>query len=151
MARLEHGLHPWVAFGIVPIFALANAGVDLGTDLGAALTSSLTLGITIGLIAGKPIGIVGASYLAVRLGLTELPGGAQWRHILGISLLGGIGFTMSLFIAGLAFDDPALLDRSKIGILLASAVAGTAGFALLRAISTPDAADPPAGSGDDNR
>jgi Na+:H+ antiporter, NhaA family len=134
MARLEHALHPWVAFAIVPIFALANAGVDLGSDLGTALASALTAGIVIGLVAGKFIGILGASYLAVRSGITELPDGVDWRHIAGASFLGGIGFTMSLFIAGLAFDDPAMLDRAKIGILLASLLAGVAGYSLLRLV-----------------
>ncbi len=134
MQRLEHSLHPWVAFGIMPIFALANAGVDFGTDLGASLTSSLTIGIVLGLVLGKPIGILGASYLAVRLGVTELPRGIVWRHILGVSLLGAIGFTMSLFIAGLAFESPVLLDRAKIGVLIASILAGAAGFIFLRMV-----------------
>ncbi|MEZ4571026.1 MAG: Na+/H+ antiporter NhaA [Thermomicrobiales bacterium] len=135
MARLEHALHPWVAFAIVPVFALANAGVDLGADLGSALSSSLTLGIVFGLVAGKVIGILGASYLAVRAGITELPDGIDWRQIAGASFLGGIGFTMSLFIAGLAFDDPMMLDRAKIGILLASLIAGISGYAVLRMVS----------------
>ena len=132
MARLEHTLHPWVAFFIVPVFALANAGVDFRTaDIGDALGSSLTLGIILGLVAGKFVGIVGVSYLAVRFGLTELPDGIGWRHIGGASFLGGIGFTMALFIAGLAFDDPMMLDRAKIGILIASLIAGVVGYIVL--------------------
>ena len=119
-------------FAIVPIFALANAGVAVGSDFGASLSSTLTLGIIIGLVGGKFIGIFGVSYLAVRSGLTELPEGVGWRHIGGASFLGGIGFTMALFIAGLAFDDPAMLDRAKIGILLASLIAGIAGYVSLR-------------------
>jgi len=137
LARFEHALLPWVAFAIVPVFALANAGVDLGADLEEAVTSSLTLGIVVGLIGGKLIGIFGVSYLAVRSGLTELPHGVTWRHIGGASLLGGIGFTMSLFIAGLAFEDPVLLDRAKIGILLASLIAGIAGYIVLRLVAEP--------------
>ncbi len=132
MASLEHALHPWVAFAIVPIFALANAGVAVGSDFGASLSSTLTLGIIIGLVGGKFVGIFGVTYLAVRSGLTELPDGVGWRHIGGASFLGGIGFTMALFIAGLAFDDPAMLDRAKIGILLASLIAGIAGYVSLR-------------------
>ncbi|CAN5786493.1 Na+/H+ antiporter NhaA [soil metagenome] len=135
IARLEHALLSWVAFVIVPVFALANAGVDLGADLSEAVTSSLTLGIVLGLVLGKLVGIVGVSYLAVRSGLTELPRGVTWLHICGASLLGGIGFTMSLFIAGLAFDDPAMLDRAKIGILLASLIAGGAGYTVLRLVA----------------
>ncbi len=135
MQRLEHTLHPWVAFTIVPIFALANAGVDLGTDLGSAVTSTLTLGIIFGLIVGKPVGILAATWIAVRAGVTELPAGINWRQIAGVSFLGGIGFTMSLFIAGLAFDDALLLDRAKIGILLASIMAGILGYFVLRVLA----------------
>lgn len=142
IARFEHALLSWVAFAIVPIFALANAGVDLGADLEAAVTSSLTLGIVLGLIGGKLVGILGISYLAVRSGLTELPHGITWRHISGAALLGGIGFTMSLFIGGLAFDDPVLLDRAKIGILMASVIAGGAGFLVLRLGADPRELDP---------
>jgi NhaA family Na+:H+ antiporter len=137
MQRLEHALHPWAAFAIVPVFALANAGVEFGEEMSDALSSSLTLGIVIGLVAGKLIGITGFSYLVVRLGLTELPDGMGWRQVVGVSFLGGIGFTMSLFIAGLAFDDAALLDRSKIGILFASVISGVVGYSLLRAVGRP--------------
>jgi NhaA family Na+:H+ antiporter len=133
MARLEHALHPWVAFFIVPIFALANAGVDFrDANIFDSLTNNLTLGIILGLVVGKFIGIFGLSYLAVRVGVTELSQGVQWRHIAGASFLGGIGFTMALFIAGLAFDDPAQLERAKIGILAASLIAGVAGYLMLR-------------------
>jgi NhaA family Na+:H+ antiporter len=152
MQRLEHSLHPWAAFAIVPIFALANAGVELGADLGNSLTTSLTAGIVVGLVAGKLVGITGFSYLAVRLGPTELPDGVSWRQLIGVSLLGGIGFTMSLFIAGLAFDDPARLDQAKIAILLASLIAGIAGFLLLRAVSKPPPQAPePSGDGTGER
>ena len=141
MARLEHALHPWVAFLIVPVFALANAGVDLGSGLGDAVTSSLTFGIVVGLVFGKLVGIFGFSYFAVRSGITELPRGVSWQHVAGASLLGGIGFTMSLFIAGLAFDDQALLDQAKIGILIASLVAGVGGYSVLRALGAPTSSE----------
>src|SRR5690606_5118621 len=102
LRRLEHGLHVWVAFLIIPLFALANAGVRLSGDLGAALTHPVTLGVMFGLVLGKPVGIMLASWLAVRSGVAVLPAGVSWQTILGVSCLGGIGFTMSLFVATLA-------------------------------------------------
>jgi Na+:H+ antiporter, NhaA family len=129
--RMEHALRGVVAFAIMPIFALANAGVPLGGE-GAALRSPIAWGIVLGLVIGKPLGIVLASYLAVRTGAAELPGTAGWRHVHGVGWLGGIGFTMSLFIASLAFGDGALLDIAKLGVIAASAVAGVTGYALLR-------------------
>ena len=131
LTRLEHALHPWVAFFIMPVFALANAGVTLGGDLGAVLTSPVALGIILGLFVGKQVGILVFSWLAIRLGLAALPAGVGWRQVWGVGLLCGIGFTMSLFIASLAFPDPALLDVSKIGILAASLVSGGAGALVL--------------------
>ena len=132
LMRLEHGLHGIVALAIMPIFALANAGVALGGDLAGAFAQPVTLGIMLGLVVGKPLGIMLASWLAVRSGVAVLPGGATWRLVHGISWLAGIGFTMSLFIAGLAFPDAALLDASKLGILAASIAAGLTGWFLLR-------------------
>ena len=131
LARLEHGLHPWVAFFIMPVFALANAGVAMGGEIGATLTSPVTLGVVLGLFFGKQIGILLFSWLSVRLGLAALPGDASWRQIWGVSVLCGIGFTMSLFIASLAFSDPALLDSAKVGILAGSLISGVVGAALL--------------------
>jgi len=131
LARLEHGLHPWVAFLIIPLFALANAGVALGGDVGAVLGSPVTLGVIVGLVVGKQIGVLAFSWAAVRLGIAELPAGVTWREVWGVSLLCGIGFTMSLFIASLAFADAALLDAAKIGILAASLIAGIAGTLVL--------------------
>lgn len=140
LQRIEHDLHYWVAFGIIPIFALANAGVDLGGDLGAAFSNSVTLGIILGLVVGKPVGITLFAYAAVRSGLADLPASVTWRAIRGVSLLGGIGFTMSLFIAGLAFPGhPELNEDAKIGIFVASLVAGVAGWLILRGFR-PDAA-----------
>ena len=122
LQRLEHILHPWVAFVIIPVFALANAGVSLG-DVGfSGLTSTITLGILLGLVIGKPAGIVFFSWLAVRLGIASIPRDIGWLQIIGASLLGGIGFTMSIFITGLAFVDESLIAQSKMAILIASLV-----------------------------
>ena len=136
--RLEHGLHPWVAFAIMPVFALANAGVALGAGLGDAFGSGVGLGVGLGLVLGKPIGVMLFTWLAVRVGLGDLPNGTSWTQILAASFLAGIGFTMSLFIANLAFDGGAMLLSAKLGILAGSLVAGIIGFMLLRA-SVPTA------------
>jgi NhaA family Na+:H+ antiporter len=132
LMRLEHALHGVVALGIMPIFALANAGVQLGGGTAGALASPVTLGIILGLVVGKPLGIMLAAWLAVRSGVAVLPDAASWRLVHGVSWLAGIGFTMSLFVAGLAFPDAALLDESKLGILAASLLAGVVGWVLLR-------------------
>lgn len=143
LQRLEHGLNPWVAYAIVPLFALANAGVALPADLGAAATDPVLLGIVVGLVVGKPFGIVIATWLVVRWRLTELPAGVRWRQVIGIGWLGGIGFTMSLFITGLAFPGGELAEAAKLGILAGSLLAAAAGLLLLRAETTmPDAAGP---------
>ena len=132
LARLEHGLHDIVTFGIMPLFALANAGVELRGG-GSALASSISLGVIVGLVLGKSIGITLASWLAVRAGLATLPAGVSWRALGGVAVLGGIGFTMSLFIAGLAFGNSAEhLTAAKIGTLTGSLIAGVAGWAVLR-------------------
>ena len=134
LGRLEHALHPFVAFVIMPVFAFANAGVALGGGAGTGDTGAITIGIVLGLLLGKPIGIVAAAWLSVRIGVAALPPNIGWTQMIGVGLLCGIGFTMSLFIANLAFPDPALLDAAKIGILAGSAVAGVVGaLVLLRA------------------
>ncbi len=138
-ARLEHGLHPWVSFLIMPLFALANAGVALGGDVGSMLTSPVALGVILGLVLGKPIGIVLASWISTRMGVAMLPDGVGWHQIAGVSLLCGIGFTMSLFIASLAFADAALLDGAKVGIMAASLIAGAAGSVVLLKMGAPAA------------
>ena len=134
LQTMERKLHGIVAFGIMPLFALANAGVELtGGDYGAVLSSPVTLGIFLGLVLGKPLGITLVSWAAVRTGLAALPGGVTWRLIHGVSWLAGIGFTMSLFVAGLAFAGaPALLTAAKLGVLAASLAAGVCGWFLLR-------------------
>src|SRR5687768_11066981 len=128
---MERKLHGAVAFFIMPLFALANAGVALGGVL-EALSLSVTSGIVLGLVLGKPIGITLFAWLAVRFGLATLPAQTSWRALHGVSWLGGIGFTMSLFIAGLAFSDANLLDSAKVGILGASLLAGIAGWVMLK-------------------
>ena len=132
LQKLEHELHTWVQFVIMPVFALANAGVALSLANVGGETSRIALGIIVGLVLGKPIGIIGASWLAVRSGIAALPAGVTWRHIVGVGFLGGIGFTMSLFIASLGFGESELLDAAKMGILGASLLAGVIGFLLLR-------------------
>ncbi|MEO0820604.1 MAG: Na+/H+ antiporter NhaA, partial [Pseudomonadota bacterium] len=125
--RLEMMLHPWVGFAIMPIFALANAGITIhGADFG----QSVSLAIIVGLVLGKPIGVLGFSWLAVRSGLAALGPGLSWPFITAGAVLTGIGFTMSLFIAGLAFE-PAMLNAVKLGVLLGSAIAAAAGVLML--------------------
>jgi NhaA family Na+:H+ antiporter len=129
LERLEHGLHPWVGYVVMPVFALANAGVEI--RLGG-LTHPVAVAVALGLAVGKPVGIVGACFLAVRLKLAERPSGVGWLALVGAGCLGGIGFTMSLFVAGLAFSsDAALLDAAKVGILLGSGVSAVLGCGLL--------------------
>ncbi|WP_027039727.1 Na+/H+ antiporter NhaA [Mesorhizobium ciceri] len=130
--RLEHGLHKVVAFVVIPIFGFANAGVSLAGLSVSALIEPLTLGVAAGLVVGKLVGVFGSSALAIRLGLADLPANAGWTHMIGISLLCGIGFTMSLFIGLLAFaGDVALQDAVKVGILAGSFIAAILGAAVL--------------------
>lgn len=125
--------HPWASFVILPLFALANAGVKITADAAAeAATSSTALGIVAGLVAGKLLGIWGFAYLAVRSGVAEMTKGLNWRHLAGISLTAGVGFTVSLFVAELAFADAELLKQAKIAILAASTVAAIGGWLVLR-------------------
>jgi Na+:H+ antiporter, NhaA family len=132
LARIETLLHPWTTGLVVPLFALANAGVELSADaLRGAATERVALGIVTGLVVGKFVGILGASWLAVRLGVAVLPSRLRWRDIVGGALVGGIGFTVSLFMADLAFSGD-LVDVAKIGVLTGSLIAGVAGFAWLR-------------------
>jgi NhaA family Na+:H+ antiporter len=131
LQRLEHALHPWVAFVIIPVFALANAGVAVGGEIAAMATEPIVLGIIFGLCLGKPIGIMLFAWLATRMRLAALPSQVGWPHLLGVSLLCGIGFTMSLFIASLAFVDAGPLDAAKLGILAGSLISGVAGALVL--------------------
>lgn len=129
VVRVQMALHPWVAFGIMPLFALANAGVSVeGVDLRAGEAHLVMLGVGVALVAGKPLGVVAATWLMVRMGWCMLPKGASWRGILLVGLLAGIGFTMSIFIAMLAFADENLLAAAKLGVLLGSSVAALLGI-----------------------
>ena len=131
-SRLEHRLHPVTGFVIIPVFALANAGVDISWEsLSNAMTSGITLGVAFGLVVGKVVGVSSFSFLALRLGLAVLPAGTTRRHLVGISAIAGIGFTVSLFVTGLAFDAVALQDEAKVGILGASIVAAVVGVMIL--------------------
>jgi NhaA family Na+:H+ antiporter len=137
--RLLRLVRPWVTFAVLPLFAIANAGVavDAGT-VSRAMASPVTLGIVAGLVVGKPVGIGIASWLAVRAGVARLPDGLAWRHVLGVGLLAGVGFTVSIFIGNLAFPDGDRTPESTIGILVASVVAGLLGFLALRLASRQD-------------
>lgn len=129
VSRVQMALHPWVAFGIMPIFALANAGVTLdGVDLSANGSTVVMLGVLLALVIGKPVGVISASWIAVRLGWCALPPGVNWGGVCLVGLLAGIGFTMSIFIANLAFVDANLLGAAKLGVLLASLCAAILGL-----------------------
>jgi NhaA family Na+:H+ antiporter len=134
-------LHPWVAFGVMPTFALANAGVVLQVSaLSDPLALRVAAGVALGLLLGKPLGITGLAWVAVRLGIAVLPAGASWGAVFGVGMLGGIGFTMAIFITVLAFDEPALVYASKLGVLVASALATGAGLAVLARTTRPGGA-----------
>lgn len=140
--KLEHILHKPVAFLILPIFALANTGIVIGTDWAQSLAGSNSLGIMSGLVLGKPIGITLLSFIAVAIGICRLPLDLNWKHIFGAGLLGGIGFTMSIFITNLAFSgDVAAINSSKMAILMASLMAGILGFLWLKVLGKPEAID----------
>ena len=136
LLSIEHAIVPWVAFGIMPLFALANAGVALEPEVVGGLGSPVVLGIALGLVIGKPIGVGLFAWGAVKLGLAGYPAGVRGMHLVGVGLLAGIGFTMSLFIAGLAFEG-VTLELAKVGVLIASTVAGITGYAILRARGNP--------------
>jgi Na+:H+ antiporter, NhaA family len=132
----EHALQPWVAYGIMPVFALFNAGVTLGGE-GGGFGNVVILGAFLGLLLGKPVGITLFVALAVVSRVTRLPPGIGWAAIAGVGLLGGIGFTMALFIAMLAFGESPALDQAKIGVLSASVCAAVLGYLLLRMSLAP--------------
>jgi Na+:H+ antiporter, NhaA family len=130
--RLEHALHKFSAFVVMPLFAFANAGVNLALPIQHA---EIAIGALVGLVLGKPLGIIAAALLAVKSGVAKLPHTVGWTSLLGYAWLAGIGFTMSLFIAMLAFDETAPVDAAKLGILAGSLVAGVAGAIVLRIAS----------------
>ena len=132
LARLEHLLHPWTSYVVIPVFALANAGVSISrSSLSNALTSGITLGVVAGLVVGKTVGVTVFTWLATRTGITRLPEGVGWGQLVGVAALAGIGFTVSLFITSLAFQTQAIQDAAKVGILIASLLAGLLGALLL--------------------
>jgi len=131
LQKLEHELSGWVALLIMPVFALANAGVAFGAASLGGENLGVTLGIVLGLTLGKPIGLLGATWLALRSGISELPQGVTWDALIGVGLLAGVGFTMSLFVATLAFADESVLATAKLAILIASLLAGAAGMFVL--------------------
>jgi len=132
LQKIESGLHPWVAFLIMPLFALANSGIIIDSSFFYSLTTPVSMGVSAGLVIGKFAGIASFIWLSVKLGWTELPVNAVWRHMIGVALLAGVGFTMSLFITALAFDDPGMINSAKSGILLASFISGILGIIVLK-------------------
>lgn len=132
LLKLEHSLEPWVVFGVLPLFAFANAGVSLAGLSFGKLLDPVPLGIALGLFVGKTIGITGATWAAVRWGLSPRPEGSTWEQIVGVAMLGGIGFTMSLFIGMLAFPDPEYAAPLRMGVLMGSLVSATIGYMVLR-------------------
>jgi NhaA family Na+:H+ antiporter len=137
--RLAESLHPWTSYVVIPIFALANAGIVLSSDaLSDAASSSITLGVVAGLVVGKVVGISLFSWLAVRGGLARLPVGVRWAHVFGLAALAGIGFTVSIFVSGLAYTEAALQDEAKIGVLVASLLAAVIGTIALRRTAAED-------------
>ncbi len=131
--RVEHRLLPWVSFAILPLFALANAGVSSrGAQLSSLMTSPVAIGIVLGRVVGKTIGITLAGWLAVRLGVARLPSGVYWRHIVGAAAIAGIGFAVSLVVVSAVFTDPLLVAEAKLGILMSAVLAGLSGYAILR-------------------
>lgn len=145
LQKIEHSLQSWVALVIMPIFAFANAGVGFSTSHLSGEALPVVLGIILGLVVGKPVGLLGASWLAARAGIADLPQGVRWQHMVGVGVLAGIGFTMSLFIATLGFEQPEVLATAKLAIFIASLIAGTVGLLLLRRVARADEARAQAG------
>lgn len=129
--EIEHQLYPWVALGVVPVFAFFNSGIVLSMSTVHALVSPTSLGIVLGLLIGKQLGIFGAVWLAVQLGVAKLPDGTNWWHLYGVALVAGVGFTMSLFIAGLAFSDPQVFHSARLSVVVGSLLSAAAGAAVL--------------------
>jgi NhaA family Na+:H+ antiporter len=144
LLHLEHSLHPWVTYGILPVFAFANAGVSLAGLSADKLLHPVTLGILLGLVIGKQLGVLGFTWIAVRLGIGTAPAGASWLQMYGLALLTGIGFTMSLFIGTLAFTSPGYHDAVRIGVLGGSLICGLAGYLVLIAAGGRRQAQPAA-------
>lgn len=139
--RLEHALHPVASFLVIPLFALANGGVAFErASVSAPGAARVTLGIVLGLVLGKTVGVAGAAWLGVRLGLSPLPDGLTWPHVLGAASVAGVGFTVSLFVAGLAFGDSPLQGAAKLGIVTGSLLASGIGLLVLASAARPQPA-----------
>ena len=142
LEELEESLHPWITFGVLPLFAFANAGVSLAGVSFAKLFEPIPLGIALGLFLGKGIGITSAVWLAVKSGIARLPNGATWPQMRAVAVLGGIGFTMSLFIGMLAFPEPQYATPLRVGVLAGSLVSAVIGYVLMRLATKPASAEP---------
>ncbi|WP_158828510.1 Na+/H+ antiporter NhaA [Mucilaginibacter lacusdianchii] len=138
LQKIEYALHPWVAFLIMPLFALANSGVVISSNFFSSLVNPVSMGVFSGLVIGKFTGVLLFTWIMVKTGLADFPHRATWRHIFGVSALAGIGFTMSLFVSALAFNNPDMVEQAKYGILLASLLAGSIGTIILKASSKSD-------------
>ena len=147
LREAERRLQPWVSLLVIPAFAFFNAGIAIDAAGLAAVVKPVSLGIVLGLFVGKPVGIGVATWLAVRVRAGELPQGVAWRHVLGGGVVAGIGFTLSLYVASLAFADPNLINAAKLAILLGSLVAAIAGTALLSTAARSARAADPGGTG----
>lgn len=132
LQKIENSLHPWVAFLIMPLFALANAGMDIGANFFSSLLNPVSIGVAAGLVVGKFTGILLFTWIMVKSGFSQLPNQAGWVHIIGVAFLAGVGFTMSLFISNLAFEKQGFIEQAKYGILTASIVAGVLGTVVLK-------------------
>ncbi|MBS7562927.1 Na+/H+ antiporter NhaA [Mucilaginibacter sp. Bleaf8] len=137
LQKIEHTLHPWVAFLIMPVFALANSGIVIGSNFFSALLNPVSLGVVSGLVIGKFIGVLFFTWIMIKTRLADFPQSATWRHMFGVAALAGIGFTMSLFVSALAFDSAAMIEQAKYGILLASLMAGIIGTLILKQSAKP--------------
>lgn len=131
LREIEHQLYPWVTLGVVPVFAVFNSGITLSMSTVHSLISPTSLGIVLGLLVGKQLGIFGAVWLAVQLGMAKLPDGTTWWHLYGVALVAGIGFTMSLFIAGLAFSNPEVFRSARLSVVVGSLLSAVSGAAVL--------------------
>jgi len=134
LEKLEHILTSPVNFIIIPLFAIANTNITIQSEMVHGLTTALGIGIIGGLLVGKSVGILGISFIATKLKLCTLPEGANWKHIFGVGLLGGIGFTMSIFVSILAFTDPMLIEEAKFAVLIGSLFSGAIGYLFLASI-----------------
>jgi NhaA family Na+:H+ antiporter len=139
--KVEHALHPWVAYMILPIFAFANAGVSLAGLSISDLAQPLTLGIAAGLFVGKQIGVLAATWIGVKSGIAKLPEGINWLHLYGVACLTGIGFTMSLFVGSLAFGADETMNAVRLGVIFGSLLSGVLGYAVLRSMKATPATD----------